>query len=73
MNVCSDIVLQQPKLVAQAGKSNLVVFTWGLLNNEYGNILAQQRMGVHAIIYDRWVGGGGDEINHVHSTPLQDH
>lgn len=55
VNVCSDIVLEQPKLVMQAGKSNLVVFTWGQLNNDYGNILAQRRMGVHGIIYDRCV------------------
>lgn len=54
VNVCSDIVLQQPKLVTKAVNSQLVVFTWGQLNNEYANILSQRRMGVHAIIYDRY-------------------
>lgn len=58
VNVCSDIVLQQPRLVSKAINSQLVVFTWGQLNNQYSNILAQRRMGVHAIIYDRYMRRG---------------
>ena len=53
INVNSTPLLAQPELIRSILSKELVLFTWGSLNNNPTNIELQKKLGVDAVIYDR--------------------
>ena len=71
IDVCSTALLRRPELIQDALGKQLVLFTWGEENNDYGNLIQQKKLGVHAVIYDRYKteggqgGGGGTALTRL--------